>query len=155
MIRGLSQRVEKFGRSVGGKMECRPMRLWAPRVFLSRDCSLFVDTARLIDAIHFREFPVHDQSDALRQGFGESQFQSTMSSSLGVEIHVRVNIQDVQSVSLGILVSRDPQRRCRCSAGSDTRSDNFYPRTGAAKVWWAETGRPRRGPQSCNRNVGN
>ena len=62
----------------------------------------------MIDAIHFREFPVHDQSDALRQGFGESQFQSTMSSSLGVEIHVRVNIQDVQSVSLGILVSRDP-----------------------------------------------
>ena len=49
-----------------------------------------------MDAIHFR------------QAFGESQFQSAMSSSLGVEIHVRVNIQDVQSVSLWIIISRDP-----------------------------------------------
>ena len=31
-----------------------------------------------------------------------------MSSSFGVEIHVRVNIQDVQSVYLGMIVSRDP-----------------------------------------------
>ena len=53
----------------------------------------------------FREGGVQDQGNALRQGSGKFHFQSTVSFSLGIEGIVRIHLQDVQTITFGIVVS--------------------------------------------------
>ena len=53
----------------------------------------------------FREGGVQDQGNALRQGSGKFHFQSAVSFSLGIEGKVRIHLQDVQTITFGIVVS--------------------------------------------------
>ena len=53
----------------------------------------------------FREGGVQDQGNALRQGSGKFHFQSAVSFSLGIEGIVRIHLQDVQTITFGIVVS--------------------------------------------------
>ena len=53
----------------------------------------------------FREGGVQDQGNPLRQGSGKFHFQSAVSFSLGIEGIVRIQLQDVQTITFGIVVS--------------------------------------------------
>ena len=53
----------------------------------------------------FCEGGVQDQGNALRQGSGKFHFQSAVSFSLGIEGIVRIHLQDVQTITFGIVVS--------------------------------------------------
>ena len=53
----------------------------------------------------FREGGIQDQGNALRQGSGKFYFQSAVSFSLGIEGIVRIHLQDVQTITFGIVVS--------------------------------------------------
>ena len=53
----------------------------------------------------FREGCVQDQGNALRQASGKFHFQSAVSFSLGIEGIVRIHLQDVQTITFGIVVS--------------------------------------------------
>ena len=52
----------------------------------------------------FLEAGVQDQGNALRQGFGKFHFQSAVSFSLGIKGIVRIHLQDVQTITFGIVV---------------------------------------------------
>ena len=53
----------------------------------------------------FREGGVQDQGNALRQGSGKFHFKSAVSFSLGIEGIIRIHLQDVQTITFGIVVS--------------------------------------------------
>ena len=53
----------------------------------------------------FREGGVQDQGNALRQGSCKFHFQSAVSFSLSIEGIVRIHLQDVQTITFGIVVS--------------------------------------------------
>ena len=61
--------------------------------------------SRGVDIEDFREGGVQDQGNALRQGSGKFHFQSAVSFSLGIEGIVRIHLQDVQTITFGIVVS--------------------------------------------------
>ena len=53
----------------------------------------------------FWEGGVQDQGNALRQGFGKFHFKATVSFSLDIEGIVRIHLQDVQTITFGIVIS--------------------------------------------------
>ena len=61
--------------------------------------------SRGVDIEDFREGGVQDQGNALWQGFRKFHFQSAVSFSLGIEGIVRIHLQDIQTIPLGIVVS--------------------------------------------------